>query len=316
LWKANTWNSDAITIPYTDPDYCIFCTYYITVYADRRSSYSIVAAFEQSFQLTDGQPQRGHVDDGAMFYYEYRPADLTQEITVTLSNQLGLTQLYISTTGYPERTNPATWQWEADWFTSVKSIIINPEHPNSCHDFWCTYYIGVYGMSNASYSILAATYASTIPLIPNEPQRHHVEAGDWQYFNARIDNTGLDLSVVVTPLSGDPDIYVSRFTTRPNQTSYEKASTRYGGDVVDFDNAAIGVYYIGILAFQNTTFTAMALVAATGGSDTDTVIPLYDGQPQAAILHHGHYRYYQYAITGEHADITFVLTTEYGDPDL
>jgi hypothetical protein len=68
--------------------------------------------------------------------------------------------------GYPEKDKPSTYSWYASWYTSVKSIIIRKSEAAACHTPTCIYYIGVYGVSNSSYALVAASSSATIPLVP------------------------------------------------------------------------------------------------------------------------------------------------------
>lgn len=49
-------------------------------------------------------------------------------------------------------------------------------------------------------------------------------------------------------------------------------------------------------------------MADLDGNDTANVVSLFDGEPQAGFLHHGHYRYYEIMIEPERTSLTFTLT--------
>jgi hypothetical protein len=317
-WAAQRFRGDSITIPHTDPNSVALRYYYIGVFAYTNTTFSIVASLASSVALQNGIPQSGAVSRGAMRYYTMQVLGGTKDLTVSVQNMFGQAELYISTTMDPEIGDADSYQWHVPWWFNSKSITISEEtDERACHSVWCYYYIGVYGISNSSFSIVASTADATIPLRNGIPQRDHVETGEYEYFSVRVENDGgLDLSVMVTPVNGDPDIYMSRNTSRPTELDYEKKSTRFGADVVDYENAERGTYYIGVKAFSNSTFSIVALLTDASGSDTQNTIQLYDGQAQSGSLHHTHFRYYTFTLTGSHSELTFALTKVYGDPDL
>lgn len=315
-WRAQQLSTDSITIPHTDPHACTLCTYYISVYAYQATTFTIVAYTDDVVSLQDGIPQSGVVPRGGYRYYDMNLHDPSKDLTITLSSMSGLVSMYVSTSVYPMSGDPSTYDWFAPWYSSAKSIVIRSTDEKACRSTDCTYHIGVYGVNNASYAIIAATADATIPLQNGVPQREHVETGKWQYFSIRVDNPDNALSIVVTPFTGDPDLYVSHYTQRPNETSYEKQSSRYGADSVDFEPAAVATYYIGVKAYTNSTFSIVAVITPAGGNDTSVVTRLLDGEPQQGVVRKDHYHYYRIQIEEGHEDLMFVLTRNYGDPDI
>jgi hypothetical protein len=49
------------------------------------------------------------------------------------------------------------------------------------------------------------------------------------YYWLPLDSPNRDLTITVTALTGDPDLYVSRNTITPNATNNELSATFYGG---------------------------------------------------------------------------------------
>jgi hypothetical protein len=84
-----------------------------------------------------------------------------------------------------------------------------------------------------------------------------------KYFEYKVSANQLssELSVVVTPLGGDPDVYVSLVNAHPNRSnpsSYEYSSFMYGGDrVVIPPTAALAnrMVYIAVYGYTAATFT-------------------------------------------------------------
>jgi len=78
-----------------------------------------------------------------------------------------------------------------------------------------------------------------------------------QYYSFTLVESHEDLSISVTPFSGDPDIYASNVTNHPSSTpgQYVWKSTHYGADVITITQAALGTYFISVYAYTQTSFT-------------------------------------------------------------
>lgn len=128
-----------------------------------------------------------------------------------------------------------------------------PADPFACQRQGCHYIIGVQGITNTTFALLASTAGHIIALQNGIAQRDHVETGQYQYFSFLIGQNNTDLSIVVTAITGDPDIYVNKDNgTRnlPTSENYQKASTRFGGDTVDWEQAPVGLYWIGVKGYM------------------------------------------------------------------
>lgn len=74
------------------------------------------------------------------------------------------------------------------------------------------------------------------------------------------------MSFELSPIHGDSDIFVSRNSSFPNKTSFEKMSQRIGGqeEAVSFNNADVGelaqTYYVGIYGYSYSSYSLLVSV--------------------------------------------------------
>lgn len=70
-------------------------------------------------------------------------------------------------------------------------------------------------------------------LVPGEPLDGSLGAHQYAYFStAGLHDIHKDLTIAVTPLSGDPDLYVSVTKKYPTLTDYTWSRAHLGGDTV------------------------------------------------------------------------------------
>jgi hypothetical protein len=310
-WVSARTAGDALTIPNTDPKFCTNCRYYIGVNGYTDVTYTIVATFNQAVRLTDGGLQGGTVERGEMELYEFRVLTGHRDLTLTLSCSSGSATLYAGTSQFPEWNDPSTYYWRAYGFSAVKSLIVLESDEHACQNATCKYYIGVYGVTNSTYTLLATTANSTTPLRSGVGIEAWVDQGGWEYFSFAVIEPGMTLDVTVTALTGDPDLYISTITPRPTLDDYEYRSLNVGDDHIFIATPNLTTYYIGVYAFRNSTFRVTAVLGS------DAIITLHNGEPQTGLLNVSLYKYYSLNLQNTVLeDVTFSLTPIFGDPDL
>jgi hypothetical protein len=86
------------------------------------------------------------------------------------------------------------------------------------------------------------------------------------YYNFVVSNW-VPLTIAVTPITGDPDVFVSTLVRQPNITSNQWRSNGFGNEVIyisttdpKFQSCGIPcVFYIGVLAWgRSSTFSISA----------------------------------------------------------
>ena len=139
------------------------------------------------------------------------------------------------------------------------------------------------------------TLTLTLTLKPNADQT--VEEGAYKYYTAWVDSDADAITVAVTVLQGDADLYVS--TTQPKPTAIAhtwRAVGKAGCQTVDCGNTIMNgdavsirgddpnycqgagecTLHIGVYGSKASTFTALVTTSDAGA---DTPIMLLDAQP-------------------------------------
>lgn len=340
-WGAAGFGPEVITIDPADPDAasCAFpCTYYIGVLGWRRpSTYTITASTQGITTLPAGQPVQGTAPPGGYAYFSYfAPAARTGiEFIVVPTSGAPDTTLYVSNDIDPQtgRTYYPTADAHADWTSGTSlarnEIQISPSDP--AYRTRSQYIIGVYSDNGATFTITAANGNSVKVLQPGLPEQGAVTRGAYSYYRLSSSTWGAAMSVTLTPLSGDPDMYLSRNSSnvRPTSGNYDKSAVGAGTETVVFQWAELPEcqanldpngngdgtcsIYIGVYGYSNATYTVVGEVSFSNTSWTELV----DGQPQGAIIQPGTWSYYytrvRFAPTQTYS--VYVRATG-GDPDL
>lgn len=102
--------------------------------------------------------------------------------------------------------------------------------------------------------------------------RDYVGPDRYEYFSVKVTDATADLTISVTPFTGDPDVFISPAPdARPNKTHHEWAATGFGKDSLTIQAEEMkehctpdpmrGVaceYFIGVLGWTNTSFSIQA----------------------------------------------------------
>ena len=266
-----------------------------------------------------------------MVYYSYlAPADQL-ELTITVTPTVGNPNLYINTGAAPESTELPVLTLLADGSSSCASCERKAVSPgDDALSFTLASYrralqIGVFGETASEYKLVLSTADTIVPLTAGESKRFSSRAGGYRYFSATVPQ-GQAIDITVTPLTGDPDLFVSASAERPDSTSPECSSTpswcssvagsRYehvqvsaamaSGSVCP-SGAAACTYHIGVHAMTAATYTVVAAWPLA------VSIRLVDGLPQAALIEAaGVSRYYKTRVAGTHTDLSLLLAPSYG----
>jgi hypothetical protein len=152
------------------------------------------------------------------------------------------------------------------------------------------------------------------------PQADTVEANQTKFFNFLVDNPDCALDLALTPLYGDPDLYVSLTSTEPQPGDHSAlVFDQPGADSVNFDPADVAMYYIGVGSVEESAFiltgSLLCTDNVTGASDRQTTF-LVDGVPQGGQLAQGKYAYYRFEAREDHQDLTISVSRKVGEPSL
>eukprot|EP01006_Ploeotia_vitrea_P032269 TRINITY_DN64533_c0_g2_i1.p1 TRINITY_DN64533_c0_g2~~TRINITY_DN64533_c0_g2_i1.p1 ORF type:complete len:2597 (-),score=1385.65 TRINITY_DN64533_c0_g2_i1:818-8563(-) len=325
-FAARSTRSDSITVSHDDPRACqqLPCTYYISVLAYTNSTFSLLATFQPITRLINGVVQAGITVQNQEFrYFVFEVSGTSNSnITITLDTWSGITQLYVKVGKEPTAVVPPDWRVVS--MSSRKTLYIGLDDPKRCHAARCQYFIGVRGgylHDNSTFSITASTQNATVWLQNGRARADQLEVAGYDYFAYSHDDETKDLFIIVTALSGDPDLYVSKpngtyTNTRPTHERHDLQSRDGGSDMIDIPNAPIGVYYFGVEAYTAAEFSILVLAIDKDEDLPDDFVDLQDGEPQAAFVPKDHYRYYQLRLEKDHAELTINVASTFGDPDL
>lgn len=335
-WRHSSVGADTVSIPASSPGACVpqppnACTYYIGVQGFTASEFSIVAYShsDEPVLLVDGRPQNGLVNASVMDqYYMPIPAGTTA-LDISLIPRSGDSDLFVTLNG--NKPTQTVWQYRAISSFGNDNIEIagtdvafaTGNNGSSCALGGCLLKIAVLGFRDSEYSIVATTSNTATTLIPGVPMRDSVSQGSYDYYEFNL-NSYSPISVVLTPLSGDPDLFVDwgSNNTKPTRESHKWASQRVGVDAITIypsdplacntTLAAAGcTYYIGVLGYTyNVSFVLTAYVL-----DANPV-ELVDGQPQSGQVPTSLTQQYVFYAPPGFGNVQITLSPSFGDPDL
>ncbi len=277
-WATAGSSGNTMTVRSTDPQWRDGGQYIVAVLAPPTAS-SFEAAFtvtatssDTTTELADGIPSFGSVDAGQYQYYYVTVADKKEDVLLQATAFSGDNDLYVSV--HPNNTAPS--QENGFDFFAVSfgndSVYLTATQLKVCHDkaaemglSACRVYVGVYGFTAAQYSILAKVSGrEEVLLTDGVPQSGFVAAGGYSYYRAVVDfpaDNQLAYSVVVTPRSGDPDLFIiSTRNQLPSASNYDRRSIGFGRESIIFTPSdaaynASGVLHIAVFGWStDSTF--------------------------------------------------------------
>lgn len=247
-------------------------------------------------RLQDGVPQSSVIGKGDYLYYSFRLTGEHKDLSVTITNSLGDPDLFMSNDGsLPNQTHH---QWSS---TRFGSDVITVENPVEAE-----YLIGVFAWSTSVYSLVAVTHESTLELLAGTSFTEDLEQGQSEYFYMTVSDTSRDLTVTVTSLNGDPDLYMSDSVLRPGPNNYTWSATSFRNDSITIPASQLKQqkYYIAVSAFLNCSFT----IRASFHEQTS----LQDGRPQYDLVAVEQSKWYTFQVQYTGADVSVSLTPRSG----
>eukprot|EP00499_Haloplacidia_sp_CaronLabIsolate_P003203 CAMPEP_0196770370 /NCGR_PEP_ID=MMETSP1104-20130614/1097_1 /TAXON_ID=33652 /ORGANISM="Cafeteria sp., Strain Caron Lab Isolate" /LENGTH=2418 /DNA_ID=CAMNT_0042140481 /DNA_START=96 /DNA_END=7352 /DNA_ORIENTATION=+ len=330
-FKKDTDARDTLTIDPSDDKYCFpdsatGRSFFIAVYARETTTFSITASVDPEAEvvLSPGVPQQGLVNEHEYRRYRiYIPDEINEAITLSLTPNYGDPDLYASLSHSERQQDPnePNRHWNHHDYASLSSrgedvIVIHPHNNGGAYCTDCWVHIAVYGYHTAAFTLTASMYEDIVPLQDGRPITEHVERGVSEHFSFFVPTNGTTLTITVTPIMGDPDLYVSRIHQYAGPGKSEWAALYWGEDAVVIPNAIAGRYFIGVRAFTNATFTLQAHVSASG-SDPSALQDLVPGLPQSGTVERLNFQYYVLALgTNTPASVTISVAPTAGDVGL
>lgn len=135
--------------------------------------------------------------------------------------------------GQPSNIGNNDFAYRSSATGMTDTITVNPAGagclkttPAACYCTDCDLYITVHGFIASSYSVSVVTESGTTELQDGVPAQGHSDRGEYKYFKLNINQPATEVDVQVTPVSGDPDLFVSFDYEHPNADQVASGKTR------------------------------------------------------------------------------------------
>jgi hypothetical protein len=272
--------------------------------------------------LIEGTPQTDSIPrtaPSAWLYYGIQSQPGHEAISVRSLNIIGNVDLYVTkcnlTTSAQcaERKLPDFEHFIANSAELDDDVLKIIRNDNSA----TLYIVGVYSLSYYTAFQLSFGYESSIlELQAGLAVTDHVFEREYDYFAFYVDSPKKLLKFTLSPMSGDPDIFVSTKIRHPTVTNSTWRGLRYGSDVIEINtdtdsNACVHcTYYIAVFGASEATYTIMASVETT-------YFTLQDGVPMTGSVSQGDWNYYSFLNRyGSDRDFRAVLSSITGNADI
>lgn len=322
-WSATRAGTDTIDIFADDPGRCAEpCTYFIGVRAfGSDAAFTLVAKQRPSdpTMLVDGVPSLGSLNATQTDEYIFHFPTTLSGADLVLSPFFGDVDMYVSLDG----GTPSVHHWQyisvaSSGIDQVSLRTLSPKFQEYCADqALCPVRVAVFGFTDSHYMLTATTANSSVLLLANQPLRDEVARGEFKYFVFHNNQPGAAITISVTAISGDPDLFVSTTNSRPHsRSSADWSATRSGGDVLDIYPqephacAAPCDYYIGVRGYGNSSFVI------TAGNFSGAPLRLTDGVPQRGFISQGRTNRYLTTMLPHQPYLEISITPFTGDPDV
>lgn len=308
-------------------------TVYIMVSTQKRARYSIVVCYADcTIELRASRIVGGIVEDGMWNNYKIHVGDEAANLVVQVTPFSGTPRMYMKA-GSPPNISIYDYSWE---LLSNQTMTITPTERESLGLLTGEYYVSMFGVEHASYTLLATLNEDGfIALTPGMPVTGTVELDTVKHYNLHIaEQKDLNISVYLSPQFGNPDLYV-KLCTDPDQlgclfTGAELEhpedngvlySTRISGpDSLLFRHNASSCTLDSscnyIVAVKGGVSQRSSYILTLTEEDKAEIV-LREGDPVSQTVVKGVYNYFRYTVLNITAiTVTFTLNSNTGDADL
>jgi len=243
-------------------------TLYVGVLAYSSTSFSISAQWgDVPSRLVDGTPQEGSVGAGGAVDYIVRAPGGASDLSLALTMRTGDADMYVGTGGAPSSAS-ATWSVRSPppcartpTRTRLPSnpphhvpssplatprapfvlqaategddaLLIRHDDRSKCES--CDYHVRIvpHAGADAAFTLTASSTDVITLLSDGVPAEAFVGAGQTRHYRLLVPHERADVQVVMTRLSGNPDMFVSLTDERPTAATATWSSTDAEGDIV------------------------------------------------------------------------------------
>jgi hypothetical protein len=313
-WEGNdrfppVWTSmrasgvDSVSIPRSDRDYVgNGGAYYITVFGYDAAQFLVRgSAQDAATLLVEGYSIRDTVAKGAYKYFRFVDSAPTQTLFLDLLPTVGDADLMagcmLSPTGtdmgYPSKL-VGHYNFTSEQFME-DMIEITPTDSKRCTgDGSGTYYLAVFGYTDATFTLGAQHAAGEKLLVPGLSTRALVFRAMPQRFKVRVGYEAAQLRLLLTPVYGDADLF-ARLNAPPDISNYDYQSNNFNTEVdtitiAEQDICTNCYVYVMVYGFATTEFSLLAVFE-------DGTVALGNGVPQRGSVASDSVEYYNYQAT-------------------
>ena len=156
---------------------------------------------------------------------------------------------------------------------------------------------------------------SPVHLQENTPVRDDVEEKESRFYVFTLYEVHKDITISVTAISGDPDLYVG-FGYLPNRTHHDAQSSGFRGEIMTLQWEELKAVctlpcslYMSVLGYSSTVFEIKVVTRK------DLPVMLALDSPQRDAINKTEFRYY-YSVVSNELDLLVQLQSQQGDADL
>ncbi|OMJ79042.1 hypothetical protein SteCoe_21026 [Stentor coeruleus] len=287
---------------------------FISIYGATESVFSLTATFIglNGIKLTKGIPHEGHVQSSKIVNFYYIINENDQNITIYLTTLQGNPDLYVKYCEKKCNLDLSEIEKESGLYSNkgslpLESLDFTTKNSPCPINATCMFAIAVYGKIESIFSILLSTQDTDILLQEGHSFIISSPFQDQKNFIYVVHNSSVsEVSFIITPLHGDPDLYVSSLS-KPSETSFEKASVNYGTslEIVNYTKglekeSLQGKYYISVLNNEGVYYSIIAKEMVPGKNSS---LHLYSGHPQKDTVYNQtqqNFRIYNFNIPKAH----------------
>jgi len=343
---------DSVTYRRGEDGIALNGTYHVAVYSWAQTTFSLVVHESvpdrnSTIRLYQGQPQQGIVyqnrpnradSDYRIYMFETNfPEGQWPAITVSLTTLTGILHMYVANS--PEALDWLQETFLYEWCTCyvnnsglANSITILPDDPSYRAN--SVYLVLVQGQTfgadgSASFIVSYSLDGSSVYLQEGIPYFDEVAMDQYKYYLFPLSQDHEDVTIQVTALAGDPDLYVllNSSVTKPGKDQFDYNSTMWGSaDLVvmweqlkfhcpapavdaGFGQMHSCLIYLAVYGFTSATYS----IRVSSRRSLPVFLPL--GVSSSGFLNSSEYAYY-YASVGTVEGIAVHLQSLHGDADL
>ena len=354
IYSSNNIGNDAINIKHEKIQYLCAnkdsCYFIIGVFGNgnsvEKSQFSVLVTYKDStITLSNAIPLRYHVEKNQIEYFKYSLSQENLDVMISITPLYGdpgmiildsyylfycmLKDVFISVINHhPTRSN-FTWallKQGHETLTIQYSEISKHCNLSPTEDRHCDIFIGVFGWSNSSFSIISSVnegFLSPILLLDQQPQSGYVDSNSYVYYKYLISAYGknfnsssfvTNLKLVLTPSDGgDMDMFIC-FSPVSSAERCEPGRNRYDYKSSSWSNAVeiITVTY-GMQYFCDNCYVFIAVNGFAKGhyvlqATSNGIVKVMADRPVGGRVDKEFYSYFSIYNPLDFAELSFTLT--------